>query len=194
MKKSKEQWEVRLDNELCARWRDRRINYEKEIEGEKEQMEKEPNEEQQDLRKGCHEESISYHHEKRTSYQKEKYYEHEAKKSIDTKTTLLLPIITVPDKSHETSQEILSKLPLTSLSGIDSVCVVSYIQSLEDKTTSALQSAKYYRDIAEKIREENINSEFEMEKRLQRIRGFWRNQINEGSSRAGKIVQMALNK
>lgn len=125
------------------------------------------------------------------NHQKDQYNQ-EASKSLHSMTSLLLPNVEVPIKDHETSNEIKSKLLLSNLSGIDSVCVVAYVQNVEDKAAKALRLAQHYRNLAERIRSENIKQQFAMEKKVELVRGFWRNQIKEGSSRAGRMVQRAL--
>ena len=47
---------------------------------------------------------------------------------------------------------------------------------------------RHYRDIAERMKTEK----HEMNERVELVHGFWRNNIKEGSSRAGKMVQRAL--
>lgn len=183
--KTKERWEVRLEEDLCARWRDRRIKYEKQQELGEIQTEKDHKKVHNELldRQQCHEDIRNCEKER---------YDQEADKALTSMTTLLLPTVAVPEKKHETSQEITSKLPLSKLSKIDSVCVIRYIQSVEDKTAQAVHLAKHYRDVAETMRSESIKNQFAMEKKVEVIRGFWRNKIKEGSSRAGIMVQRAL--
>ena len=67
----------------------------------------------------------------------------------------------------------------------------------------ALKLAKHYRDVAENNKKEMLCLQQNMESRIrsieqdsascvQNIRNFWRNQIIEGSSRAGRIVRASL--
>ena len=51
---------------------------------------------------------------------------------------------------------------------------------------------RHYRDIAERMKTEKHEMENEMNERVELVHGFWRNNIKEGSSRAGKMVQRAL--
>ena len=73
-------------------------------------------------------------------------YEHLATDSFanNSSNTLLLPSVVVPDNS-------LLKLPLSSLSGVESVRVVSYIQNIQEKATKAICLAQHYRNVAENI-------------------------------------------
>lgn len=103
-------------------------------------------------------------------------------------STLLLPSVAIPDADHEKSQALRSKLPLSNLTGVESVCVISYIQESQDKATKALRLAQYYRNIAENMRSEKLKQS----ETVKLVRNFWRNKIYEGSSRAGKMVQKAL--
>lgn len=175
---------------MCNRWRERRINYEKEDNEEKQSSESKKETEKK-LEEKCHQEEK---HKKIELNHQTKLYSQEARKTVNSGiTTLLLPAVSIPEKSHESSKEIKEKLPILSdLSGVDSVSVISYIQSIEDKEAKALHLAKHYRDLAERMRNESLKKQFAMEEKFQLIRGFWRNQIKEGSSRAGLIVQKAL--
>ena len=67
----------------------------------------------------------------------------------------------------------------------------------------ALLLAKHYRDVAEKCKLQKKILQMEMERKvidtkeqaaigIDRIKKFWRSQIMEGNSRAGKILRAAL--
>lgn len=94
----------------------------------------------------------------------------------------------MPDNSHEKYQEIQSKLPLSSLSGVESVRVVSYIQNIQEKATEAIRLAQHYRNVAENIRGEKLKKEIEMETRVASVRNFWRNNklLRKGHHEQGK--------
>ena len=117
-----------------------------------------------------------------------------ASDSKRTNEVLLLPSVVVPDKTHESAEEIKLRLPIATLSSMDSVSVISYYQDTQKKITDALQLAQYYRNLAEKLQDQKLQSEEEMERKVRHIRKFWRNSIMECSSRGGKIVKMSLQK
>ena len=97
MKKSKERQEVELDKDICTRWRNRGIAFEKELkelEQEENKLEAEPTAD------------LTIQQEQDAGIMREEEYKEEAKKSIDLKTTLFLPSTSVPARSHETSLEI----------------------------------------------------------------------------------------
>ena len=81
------------------------------------------------------------------------------------------------------------KLP-SSLEGIDRVDVNAQIQSILKKENNALFQARFYRnrcaELKKRIRE--------LEDEKEGVRYFWRNQILEGQSRAGKMLKLATNK
>lgn len=112
--KEKEQWEIRLEEDLCARWRKRRVNYEKE---EKLNLE---------MKEQGVKEKLVVHNEVEGKYQEKEImdcqadlYDKEASKTISATGALLLPTVHVPDQDHETSREIHAKLPISKLSGVD---------------------------------------------------------------------------
>lgn len=92
-------------------------------------------------------------------------------------STLLLPSVAIPDADHEKSQALRSKLPLFNLTGVESVCVISYIQESQDKATKALRLAQYYRNIAENMRSEKLKKQSETEVKVKLVRNFWRNKM-----------------
>lgn len=109
-------------------------------------------------------------------------------------STLLLPSVPVTHEKHESADEILSKLSVASLSGVDSVNVVSFIQNIQEETGKALCLAKHYRDVAETVKKRQLQEKEKVNDEVEVVRKFWRNNIKEGSTRAGKMVQMALTK
>ena len=67
----------------------------------------------------------------------------------------------------------------------------------------ALKLAKYYRDVAENNKKEMLCLQQDLQSKIlsieqhsascvENIRNFWRNQIIEGSSRAGRILRASL--
>ncbi|SMN01767.1 hypothetical protein SPONN_26 [uncultured Candidatus Thioglobus sp.] len=190
--KEKEQWELRLEEGMRTRWRDRRINYENK---KRWSLEKKDQAIRKLEEKRCRQEvqkEIERNCQKEIMDCQTQLYNHEASKTIDSTAALLLPTVRVPDNDHETSEEIKTQLPISDLSGIDSVCVVDYIQNVEAREAKALRLAKHYRDLAESIRSKSIKKQFAMEEKVELVRSFWRNEIKEGSSRAGLMVRRAL--
>ena len=122
----------------------------------------------------------------------------EQKNQLATKTiespshALVLPSVKVPEENHQSVKEILTELPITDLSTVDSVTVVRRFQQSQNDTFKALKLAQYYRDIAERMNDEKLESEQRMKKEVKTIRNFWRNNIMEGSTRAGRMVKKAL--
>ena len=118
--KAKEQWEIRIKEDLCARWRDRRTNYEKEekLSKDNEQAVEEKLVKQKEIDRKCQKEIMDCQAD---------LYDHEASKTTNAMGALLLPTVQVPDQDHETSQQIHAKLSISKLSRVDSVSVVSYI-------------------------------------------------------------------
>ena len=80
------------------------------------------------------------------------------------------------------------KLP-SSLEGIDRVDVNAQIQSILEKENKALFQVRFYRnrcaELNKRIRE--------LEDEEEGVRYFWRNQVLEGQSHAGKILKLATN-
>lgn len=181
--------EVLIEDDIRKRWRERRIRAEAEdeIDTEEESV-KGPNEMASDL------ECKSIVKQSNATSQNEQYYKiaNEALSSSQESGILLLPLVPVPDRKHESAQEITSKLPLSGLSNVNSVDVVSYIQRTQDKTTNALHLARCYRDLAERLKKEKYETEQKMNDKVEVVRNFWRNNIHEGHTRAGKMVQKAL--
>jgi hypothetical protein len=105
-------------------------------------------------------------------------YKDTMKNSIkSSSSSLLLPCVSIPEEKHESAKEILAKLSVSTLSGVDSVSVVSYIQ---EKTTDAFLLARHYRDIAEKVRIEHIEATQKMNNELQVVESFWRKKDVQG--------------
>ena len=174
-----------MENDLCAR----RENYEKEDAASDYEQKKTQDEEELGYGIQIYKQPEQEQHEEISS---QKLYKQEAEKTLHSSSTLLLPAVKVPEETHETFQEIKAKLPLSNLSGVDSLCVITYIQDLEEKTSEALHKAKHYRDLAEKLRGECLNNQYIMEKKVEQVRSFWRNSIGEGSTRAGLMVRRAV--
>ena len=77
-----------------------------------------------------------------------------------------------------------------SLSGIDRVEIGVQINDILKKENEALSQARFYRNwcanLQQRIRE--------LENEKEGIRFFWRNQIVEGQSRAGRMLKLAANR
>ena len=69
-----------------------------------------------------------------------------------------------------------------------------YISQLTKERDNALKVARSYRDQVDGLRSSNRKLFCEMNDKIDVIRTFWRNNIAEGSTRAGRCVQMAIKK
>ena len=56
----------------------------------------------------------------------------------------------------------------------------------------ALLLARQYRDAAEVCQNEKREMKYNLEKKIEVIRSFWRNKVVEGGSRSGRILRAAL--
>ena len=65
------------------------------------------------------------------------------------------------------------------------------ISSCRRERDKALNDALCYRNLAERLLVEKREMKVRMEKRVETVRDFWRNQILEGQSRSGRIVKAA---
>lgn len=81
------------------------------------------------------------------------------------------------------------KLP-ASLSGIDRVSVTSQLQDMRSREKDALFTARFYRDRCTEL----LQHCRELENEKEKVRFFWRNKVLEGQSRAGRMVNLAINK
>jgi hypothetical protein len=104
---------------------------------------------------------------------------------------LLLPSVNVPDTSYSTATQ--EDLALqVSIKGVYRVAVVSAVQLERQKTRKALLEARHYRNLSERLRKEKCELTSSMNEKVELIRDFWRNNVKEGSTRGGKMVQKAL--
>ena len=69
-------------------------------------------------------------------------------------------------------------------------CSRQKIQSILKKENNALFQARFYRNRCAELKKRIRELEYEKEG----VRYFWRNQILEGQSRAGKMLKLATNK
>lgn len=189
--KKKEGWERRIEQSICQRWKERRLRAEA-IDDEN------PVEDDTLLRKNYeYERSVTIYTGNNIEVQRRKQdllYMNIMKETLKSSScgTLLLPSVSVPDEKHESAKKILSKLSVSTLSGVDSVSVVSYIQNMQEKNRDALCLAQHYRDMAERFKKEKLEATQKINAEVEVVRNFWRNNIKEGRTRAGKMVQKAL--
>ena len=106
-----------------------------------------------------------------------------------TNEALLLPSVSVPDTSGVESVKL--SIP-PSITGVDRVAVVSALRMEQQKTAKACREARCYRNLSEQMRKENHKLAGSFNEKLELVRNFWRNNIKEGSTRAGRMVQKAL--
>ena len=180
----KKAWELRLENELCKRWKERREEYEKgEKKDELDDKEQEAtshlmlqqSEEWGQIEKRCRQEiaSVQAH-----------VYEEVSKASLDTSNDddLLLPSVV------DTDTCITDEICQLDLTGIQRVAIASAILQEREKTKKALQDAECYRNLAEKLKTEKRELASKMNDKVELVRDFWRNTIREGCTRTGKMV------
>ena len=194
-KKRKEAWETSIIKSMCNRWEKRRLAFNEElnIEEEKSLVQQQAAEEirlEREKRKAAEVER-----RKEVLYSQCQLYNEVAVSSQQsTDDGLLLPSIPVSKSIYSTaagSQELDSSIP-ASIVGIDRVAVNSAIQIEREKKLAAYQEAQHYRNLSERLRKEKRELANTLNSKLELVRDFWRNNIAEGSTRAGRIVQMGL--
>lgn len=77
-------------------------------------------------------------------------------------------------------------------SGLTNMSAKHYIGHLIAERNDAVLSAQLFRNQVDQLRNKNRKLYCEMHDRIDTIRNFWRNNIAEGSSRAGLCVKMAV--
>lgn len=190
--KNKEAWEQKLLEDMCIRWKERREQYSKAEENERLLVQ-----EQEANHDAIFQQNEVYRHIESTCRREiascqQVLYDKVADDSLHASyDTLLLPSVTVPDRSYSTvTQEDLA-LPV-AIKGVDRVAVVSAVQVEREKTRKALLEARHYRNLSERLRKEKCELASSMNEKVELIRDFWRNNVKEGSTRGGKMVQKAL--
>lgn len=185
-KKARQQnWERSIVESISARWTKRHEEY---LEGVKDAQKdqqlkldevkrlKKEIEEQKRIKEKCEQEIAC----------RQKHLYHQAvddsmqKNSFDA---LLLPPV-----SGESSP---AKVFVES-NGLKEIEHAFAIKLEKEKTKRALDEARYYRNLAEKLRKEKRSAVNIMNEKVEVVRDFWRNKILEGSTRAGRIVREAL--
>ena len=105
----------------------------------------------------------------------------------DSSPSLLLPAFVPPMEKVEVfvkeSNDVLEKM-----------AAKQYIESLREERQAAIRSARLYRSQIDELRKKNRKLHREMHDKIDTIRDFWRNNIAEGSSRAGLCVKLAIQK
>ena len=96
---------------------------------------------------------------------------------------LLLP--SVPPLSEEQSSSLIAKV----LTGVEQQSIIQEARNDRDR---AIMEAKSYRDLAEKIKKEKREQECNLLKQTEAVRDFWRNKVLEGDTRGGKILRASL--
>lgn len=178
-------------NSMRARWKQRRLEYEKDLQDseaacllqQQEANDKKIQDEQ------CQAEEAKCKMELLSS-QQHLYDEVAVASEQETTDALLLPSLDIPANS---CSPVLDSIP-ASISGIDRVAVMSVIEAERKKTLKAYHEAQHYRNLSEKIRTEKRELSNSLNHKLEVVRNFWRNNVKEGSTRAGRILQMALTK
>lgn len=66
------------------------------------------------------------------------------------------------------------------------------IEAARQERDQALMLAQQYRNVAEACRGEKREMKYEIERKIELVRSFWRDQIIEGGSRSGRILRAAL--
>lgn len=182
--RKKEGWELKIIDSIAARWKKRRKSFEKveeETKAEGDMLLQENHEQHRQIKENCQHEMASC---------QELLYQHVADDSMQKNSfdALLLPSTSLPATCEERVKS------YVEVKGIDRVNLVSSIQLEQEKTRKALEQVRYYRNLAEKLRKEKRNTVLVLNDKIELVRDFWRNKILEGSTRAGKMVQRALNR
>ena len=71
------------------------------------------------------------------------------------------------------------------------IAAQQYISQIAKERDKALEMARSYRNHVDELQAKNRRLHCEMNDRVDVIRNFWRNNIAEGSTRAGRSVQRA---
>lgn len=77
-----------------------------------------------------------------------------------------------------------------SLSGIDRVIVTSQLKDMRAREKGALFKARFFRNKCTELHQRCRALQTEKEE----VRFFWRNKLLEGQSRAGRMVNLSINK
>ena len=121
------------------------------------------------------------------SCQKQEYEKLADDSVSDDINALLLP--STSQSSSDPPEDLAASLGLT---GVARVFFQDSIQLEREKRMKAVREAQLYRDLAEKMRREKRNIVSGMNEKIELVRDFWRNNIKEGTSRAGTMVKKAL--
>ena len=187
--KKRRLWEDKLRKEVEKKWKARTLAYNAEVEQEKLDQEREERLRQsmQEYRKTCMEKDRQCRQE--ILFVQETVYKEVSTASQDEKSgnALLLPTVSVPEDTNCD----LKKLGI-HITGIDRVAITSAIQEERQRTKKALERARFYRDLAERIKAKKREEVNELNHKIELVRNYWRNKVYEGSSRAGRLVQKAL--
>ena len=191
--KRKESWEQKIIQNLSERWTDRHRKYalaeqeeqeqEQYLASEQEQNDPISNQQNKYIKEKCENEM--------SSCRKEVFDKISADSQLgrDNLGALILP--SVSPSSPASTEDLVSKMGIT---GITRVFFASTIQSEQKKTSKALEEAKFYRNLAERMRKEKNDFATAANRKIEMVQEFWRNNVKEGSSRAGRMVRCALMK
>ena len=86
----------------------------------------------------------------------------------------------------------LSEPPCTCNDVVGAKCKQLIYNSARHERDQAKLLARQYRDLAEECQAEKRRLKQELEQRVETVRNFWRNQIVEGGSRAGRVLRSSL--
>jgi hypothetical protein len=102
---------------------------------------------------------------------------------------LLLPSMSTSTSPLDSSDDVAANI---GVSGVARVYFNNKIRLEREKRIKAVQEAQAYRNMAETMRREKRQIVNTMNEKIEVVRDFWRNNIKEGSSRAGIMVRRAL--
>ena len=105
----------------------------------------------------------------------------------DSSPSLLLPAFIPPLEKVEVNVKETNNV-------IEKMSAKQYIETLREERHAAIRSARLYRSQVDELRRKNRKLYCEMHDKIDTIRNFWRNNIAEGSSRAGMCVKLAMQK
>lgn len=173
-------WRKLFEENLCARWKQRKEQYERESKELEEQL----------LHDGVAEntESRGTNDNDSEASRKQKRKEVESKYegiAADDDGPLLLPSVCIPCDSQPFSfaGSVLSRMEQQSV-----------LDKARNDRNDAMIEAKFYRNMAEELKQEKREMENDVKARIEVVRDFWRNKIFEGGERAGKTLKISLEK
>ena len=191
----KEKWEKVINKSICERWRARTIKFQKDVQDESERLKRRDEEAAEKVMQLNEHENIKEKCMQEIYFCQEQVYKDVSDSSLkESNDALLLPSVEVVDASYPTDTQSINLTIPGSITGVDRVAVESALKLERQKTMKAYREAQIYRNLSERIRKEKRELASSYNEKIELVRDFWRNNIKEGSTRAGRMVQKALQK